>query len=541
MSHKIIIIGIDGGTFNVIKPLVDRGKLPFFGYIMKNGTHGVLKSTFPPVTAPAWTSFMTGKNPGKHGLFDFQRFSHSGERELTYSTDCQSATIWDYLSELGKKILLVNVPMTYPPRPINGICVAGFPVPHNSVYTYPPDKHSRIIDSGYITDWIELSQRNKWASKLSLIKRVEKIRINNFVNLMNEESWDVSMIVISGTDHISHLEWQKGNRNVIENYYIFIDKLFNRLRLKGLFENLTIVVMSDHGFTQSKYVFYLNDWLRKEGYLSYDLNTQKEYDKFGERTQNLMYNKGGQVSKFLKKMGITKNKIISITKKVGLIKLEKYLPHFITSIFPAHNLIPDWNCTKAYMTSNVSKSININLKGRERHGIVEREDFNSLRSEIVEKLKAIEFNENIDIFEYLDFKERFYNGPYLEKAPDIILWPSNQCNIKTGRNKENCFEKVVSAHHATNGIFMMLGDNVKKEHQCNLNITDIVPTLMHILDQKCPDDLDGNVMKDVFINGSEPYKREVRFRKPLKKDFSHDLFDKETERIKQKLKSLGYI
>jgi predicted AlkP superfamily phosphohydrolase/phosphomutase len=537
----MVIIGLDGGTFDIIKPLAEKGRLRFFNRFLQDGSCGVLRSTHPPVTAPAWTSFMTGKNPGKHGLFDFQRINDSGEKVLTYSTDCKSATIWDYLGDTDIKILLVNIPMTYPPMPVNGICISGFPVPHNSCYVFPEDKFTMIKASGYITDWTEILQKNRWRTKANILREVEKKRIEVFANLLKKETWNLSMIVVSGTDHISHLEWQKGNRRAVENYYVFIDHLFNKLDIEGTFTNTSILVMSDHGFTQSEYVFYMNVWLMRQGYLTCKMEFEKTHDRFAEERQKLIYGKRGKLLGFLGAFGLTRENVIFFAKKTGLIRLESYLPHQLVSIFPSRNIIPDWKRTRAYMISNASKGLNINLQGREKNGIVSIQEYEALRLDLIKKLKSVKLPDGSNVFEYVDIRENIYSGPFCEQAPDIILWPSQRCNVKMGKVGENYLEKITEAHHTMEGIFMFKGHTVRKSFNYNLGIEDLAPTIMHFLGLSCPNDMDGVAIKEIFEPLSEPALREVVFRDPLLKAYPGGSYETEESSVINQLKALGYL
>lgn len=540
MNKKTVIIGLDGGTFEIITPLVQRELLPFLAGIIKNGTHGVLKSTRPPVTAPAWTTFATGKNPGKHGLFDFQKIDSSGDRVLTYSTDCKSATLWDYLSESGKRILLVNIPMTYPPMPVNGIVVAGFPVPRNSVYTYPAEKHDWITNLGYLTDQSEIMHKNKWKSRISILKDIERVRIDIFSKLLKSESWDVAMVVISGTDHISHLEWQKGNRKAVEDFYIFIDGLFKNLDERGLFNDASVMLMSDHGFIQSEYIFYINNWLMREGYMK-GITNDNTYDKFLEERRTQLYGKRGRVSKILGKAGLSREKVKFIAKKMGIIRFERYLPHSFSRIFPSKNIVPDWELTKVYAVSQSSKGLNINLAGREKNGIVPVSQYNQLREEIIEKLRSFKLDDGTDVFEYVDIKENIYSGSHTDKSPDILLWPANKCNVKAGKPGSTYLEKIIDAHHTTDGIFILKGSGIKKGYSRDINIEDLAPTLMHLWDLPCPDDLDGIASTDIFENDSHLSKREVKYRSPITRSSDEPELDIDEESIKRQLKSLGYF
>jgi len=540
MAKKLVIIGLDGGTFDIIRPLSAKGKLPFLQGIMQAGVSGVLGSTRPPVTAPAWTSFATGKNPGKHGLFDFQKINASGVMELTYATDCQSATIWDYLSDAGYRVLMVNVPMTFPPKPVNGVCIAGFPVPHNSAYVYPEEKLGWVQSSGYVDDWTTLMQQRRWQSRFNLLREVEKIRLEVFGKLLVKEPWDVAMVVISGTDHISHLEWQKGNRKGVEDYYVYIDNLLNTMEEAGLFQNAAMAVMSDHGFAQSEYVFFLNLWLMQEGYLSYNIKVNQNVEKFIEERQKIVFGRMGNLSRSLGKIGLTRENLLFFAKKTGLIRLEKYLPHRFVSLFPVSSPMPNWEKTKVYTVSS-TKGLNINLKGREPHGIVGKDEYKELCLELVNKLRALRLPDGDEMLEYVDIKENVYHGPFVERASDIVLWPTKRCNALTGQWGKSQLVKVTNAHHAPDGIFMFRGDDIKENYEGKYKLEDLAPTFLHYLELGCPDDLDGRVAKEIFKPGSEPARREIKLLKSITDLSRIEAVAVDEESIASQLKALGYL
>ncbi|OGW52068.1 MAG: hypothetical protein A2Y81_02290 [Nitrospirae bacterium RBG_13_43_8] len=539
-KKKLVIIGLDGGTYNVINPLIQRGNLPFLSKFIKSGTYGTLKSTFPPVTAPAWTSFMTGKNPGNHGLFDFQKIDETGERSLTYSTDCKSATMWEYLSNAGFRHILVNIPMTYPPRKINGICIAGFPVPDNVNYVYPADMFLNIKNKGYITDWTEYYEKNRWKSKIQILKKVEGKRLSIFSDLLNEYPWDIAMVVISGTDHIAHFELQKGNQQAVAEHYEFVDSLLNNLEEQKVFRDAALLVMSDHGFVKTDYIFYLNTWLRSEGYLSYTVGLDKTYDKFAEERRKAVYGKKSGISGLLGALGLTRDNLIYFGKKTGLIRIERYLPHFMIKKIPSRDVSPIWEKTKAYMVSDLSKGININLAGREKYGIVSEKEFSLIRNDVMNKLRLLRDEEGGSIFSYVDTRENVYKGARTNQAADIVLLPSDKFNVKPGRGNKSIQSKIIGARHDIKGIFMFRGQEIKQGFRCDLSLEDLAPTILHFMETGCPNDMDGRVAFEIFADGSESTKRPVNSIEALSTDYDQD-FIQEQESVSSKLKALGYL
>ena len=141
--NKIMVIALDGATFDIIQPMIDRGELPNLSKLMSEGTYDKLLSTIPPETGPAFVTFMTGTNPGRHGITRFVRKSVNQENaEVLNSSHIASKTIWELLSEHGKKLIVLNIPFTFPPIPINGAMVSF----KNGMQTYPPDLKERLID-----------------------------------------------------------------------------------------------------------------------------------------------------------------------------------------------------------------------------------------------------------------------------------------------------------------------------------------------------------------------------------------------------------
>ena len=126
--RKVLVIGLDGATFDLIKPWVDMGYLPTLARLLREGAHGELSSTIPPMTAPAWTSFSTGVNPGNHGLYDWiARDEGTYSFSPTTALNCKAPTIYSLLSDAGRRVCTLNVPMTYPPLPVNGAVISGLP------------------------------------------------------------------------------------------------------------------------------------------------------------------------------------------------------------------------------------------------------------------------------------------------------------------------------------------------------------------------------------------------------------------------------
>ncbi len=211
---KIIVVGLDGATFDLIRPWAAEGYLPVLNKIMQEGAHGELGSTLPPMTSPAWTTFATGVNPGKHRLYDWiAREPDSYRFTPVTALDGKAPTLYSLLSGYGRKVVSLNVPMTYPPTPVNGVMVSGMPAPSTDVrFTYPETLYQEILDA--VGDYVLYPDPGEAYSDsgidafLERLYRSADLRVQTFAYLRQRESPDFAMIVFNGTDTVSHAMWK---------------------------------------------------------------------------------------------------------------------------------------------------------------------------------------------------------------------------------------------------------------------------------------------------------------------------------------------
>ena len=209
-SKRVLVIGLDGATFDLIKPWAGAGELPNLQCILNGGAHASLDSTLPPMTAPAWTSFATGTNPGKHRLYDWiARDPDSYQFSPTTALDGQVPTIYTLLSQAGRRVCALNVPMTYPAQPVNGVMLSGMPAPDlQANISYPPTLLDEIVQ--HTGDYILYPDPGQAYSDsgvdafLQRLYRCTDLRIRAFDYLRSQEDWDFAMMVFNGTDTISH-------------------------------------------------------------------------------------------------------------------------------------------------------------------------------------------------------------------------------------------------------------------------------------------------------------------------------------------------
>ena len=289
-TNRVMVICLDGATFDIIKPMVDKGDLPHISALMRDGSHEKLLSTIPAETGPAFVTFMTGNNPGRHGITRFVSKSVDPDKSvLLNASHIACKTIWERLTENGKKIIVVGVPFTSPPIPVNGAIVSHWnmiPGEYRSIQTYPPDIKERLVKHlGGLDVRKMANERTKEIEEKDFyfFQYNKEFKIAEYIKqtvlfLMDEYDWDFMMFHLNITDAIQHHFWKFMDplhpdhdpasppifMDAISQSYRKADEIIGRVMDKAG-GDVTVLVMSDHGFGPISKKFYINNWLSKIG------------------------------------------------------------------------------------------------------------------------------------------------------------------------------------------------------------------------------------------------------------------------------------
>jgi len=548
---RVFVLGLDGATLDLICPWAEQGKLPNFAKLIRRGVWGRLASVPNMRSAAAWTSFMTGKNPGKHGLFEFYEHTPDYETRFLRGGDRDGVTLWRLLSEAGKKVVVMNVPMTYPAEEVNGLVITGLdaPGPESRQFSYPPGlirdiekMFGRYILEPGLTGLIANGNIDGAVGKLNE-EIDQKVRI--CLHLMREYDWDFFMVVFRSLDAVQHCFWKymdsshpqydaslaAKNGHVIMDFYKKIDDVVGTI-LNTISGNDVFLMMSDHGFG-SKHPAnnQLNQWLSSKGLLRY---IEQDADSLLSRIYCLVERK---TSRSMKE------------------KLVRCLPMLRDRI---HSKLcfggMDWSSTKAY-SDGLFPNVWINVKARQRQGVVgPGKEYKALVEYLKEnllELRDLISNEKIvaNVFE----RSEIYWGDKIQKAPDILVrWrediPIHGIMIKTIREEISGPPlpgedyRVISGDHRFYGIFFAYGDNIKEGIQLEgPSIMDLTPTILHLMSLPIPKDMDGKVLEQMFEEGisREPiFEEETSLpSRPSRSSYSSD----EEECIRERLRGLGYL
>lgn len=564
MGHtKVLIIGLDGATFDLISPWVGEGKLPHLGQLMTEGVHRDLRSTVPPMTFPAWNSFMTGMNPGKHGLYDFmERKPGTFELEVMNATHRKKPTFWEIAGKHKKRCAIIGVPVTYPPQPLNGILISGFDAPYSDRrIMYPASLYAELVEN--VGPYIVSANLKSYLKDGNLDETIETIcqtidrKGDTARYIFRKENWDLKTIVFGESDLAIHYFWKFHDKDsplspsleTLGTQFDPIFKIYERIDfhigrlLSDIDEDTTVLVVSDHGAGGTGLTnLYLNNFLATQGLL--------EFKKVSLR--------------FLQKRLDFFKSLIRIILPKSMVKLLRF-GKFNTALKIESSLRYsgiDWSRTKVFADENYyHPGIFINLKGREKYGIVQTDEFEHLVEQVIEiftSWKNPQTNENIVTF--ITRRADIYEGENQERFPDLIIsWntegdysylfkPSftegTLCPLRSLSDDEitHPFMLNHTGSHRDLGVCILHGPSIKKNVQLNeANIIDIAPTVCYLLDIPVPKEMDGAVLLDSFhAEGRvEPQYSTVTVDHPPQP--SQSLPTDESDLIRKRLKDLGYL
>lgn len=546
---KVFVIGLDGATFDLIQPLIAQGFLPNLKNLMARGAWSELTSTVPPVTASAWNSFMTGKNPGGHGLFDFmQRRKNSYDLTPISSHDRDGKTVWDLAGEAGKQSVVMGVPITYPPTPLQGVMVTGMLTPRGAPdYTYPAELKNEIAQNvgEYVVYSDEVYAKGRGEIFLNALQYSIQQRAKTARYLLQKYPWDLGILVFPETDTVCHGLWwaydathhQHRQENAekfkhgIREIYQAIDARIGEL-VAALPADTTIIVMSDHGHGPLRNFLYVNNFLKQRGYL-------KIKNTLASQLKNLAFD-----------AGLTPRAVYGMLLNLGLGKLRRTMDKrragrgMLKRFFLSLNDV-DWANTRAYSVGYIGE-VHINLKGREPQGIIEPgAAYETLRDELIRDLRAMQLPDGSPLVEHIWKKEEIYSGAHVWDAPDILFLPKNLETIafgdfEFGSNKILEPSYGVSSSHRMNGILIAAGSQIRAKPRIapTPNLTDLAPTILHALNLPVPPDMNGRVLNEIFAETrAVEYGGSAAAERADGEGYSPD----EQAEVIERLKDLGYI
>jgi len=555
-GRKVFIVSLDGATFDVLQPLARQGYLPTLEKMMACGVTANLESVIPPVTAPAWTSFMTGKNPAKHGIFDFTRFDPEDRAtKLNNADHIRSKTLWQILSEKGRRVIVVNLPYTYPPSKVDGIMVSGWDVPSiEASFTYPEGLRAQIFekisDYGSTLDlslWNLLDTKSDQQFELFISKLVRSFQqgFELAYFLLQENEWDVCMVHFQQTDWIQHKLWnyieeacihsanKHSRMEKVRECYREFDQLVGKLLQNVESLRPITVVLSDHGFGRYRGSIFPNYFLRQWGYfhLVDDAETRLRdvFRRSRFRTIRQLYDSSAKLKHSLSDGRQTKK--------------FKSWGELAAANIPKQKSLIDWKRTKvAAVAGSETAHLFVNLVGRGSEGIVQPgAEYESLISDLVSRFRDLRHSETgakllTRVARGSEIYRQSQEGILL---PDIVLIPQEGFGVSFTIS-EAPPEISNEGSHRHNGVLLMQGEGLKiPTENFHPNLIDIAPTVLHLLGLPVPTDMDGRVLEEIFSDLQPVEYEDVDNSK--ESDTATEYTAEETELIQLRLKGLGYV
>lgn len=547
---KVVVIGIDGGTFDLFVPWMEQGHMPALSLLVKQGTSGELMTTYPPLTCPAWWSLSTGKNPGRFGCYHFWQIaprSYEIKRSKSYGPGT-NLELWDILNDAGLSCGIVNNPIMFPPARIRDYAVAGCFASAKSDFTWPRDFRKTLDmvagEGGYELDSLTCESKSDESTAADCRRVLEKRRKVICHLLAQGNRPDFFLGVITESDRMCHRllnRMGKGDALAEKSERLLVD-FFRSLdsaiadMLAALAEDDHVIVMSDHGFGNRDRGFYINEWLRREGYLT--LKTGSVGGRLKSRVRRKVNN--ALISLNLRdyvKAKVPGGLLARLAPAGDLEGKGETIYDYI------QNGLIDWRNTKAVALQD--GLIYLNTEDRPQGIIRFGAEYEALRDELIKKLGHIANpGTGLRLSTEIYRREEIFQGNYMAEAPDLYLAIENYsiAAFPNIRRDGRLMGPLELAGHRRNGMVIFKGPHIHAGRKIEAaQIIDLAPTILHIMGVPIPSDMDGKILWDLFADGSE-LSRDASFQKPKyrhRKSLAPDPED--DEKIRKCLEELGYL
>lgn len=535
MSSRAVVIGLDGAAWHLLDPMIEAGVMPRLGALKARGASGTLTSTVPTYTPPAWTSAVTGVNPGRHGVYGFIEGNAQAERqELMHSGKIKAPTLWEIANDQGRRCGIYNLPLTYPPRPLDGWMVSGMMTPgygeQQPDFVYPAEHQPKILGwaPGYVLD-VHANYEQDWRDEGLARRALASIeqRYTVLRNLLDTDPVDVLFTVQESPDRIQHVYYRYMdpsdplyNTDAGARMRDEVLKCFAKLdEIVGLLDDWAgdtagIQVVSDHGFTAWEVSVHLNALLEQWGYL-----------------------KLKPAAKAMQ-TGVARS-LIPVAKR--------FLPRKVAREAKGRTFAAiDWANTKAFASPIPQQGVFVNLAGRERFGCVPEGELAAIKDDLVRRFKELQAPDGSPATDKVYRSEEVFHGDAIADAPDVLpVMRDHRFELDDELFHRKPFTDVSDmprgVHHP-DGVIVVAGPGAR-EGKVSASVMDVLPTMLYQAGLKVPDGLDGKVITDAFDPGHLK-DRPVETTAPLSstaKDEASPYSQAEEAQIEEALRGLGYL
>ncbi len=526
---RLLIIGIDGATWNVLDDDVLNNHMPNLHRLQNLGSWGVLRSCDPPITPAAWTTCITGCQPYTHGVVGFRDYAFkTNNLSISTADSCRVPTLWEHLSDQHYTVASINVPWTYPCRPVNGVIVAGYGVPGmNADFSYPKafgkELLNAIPDYDILADWThgDMNDMALLDKNISEIENRFRQRVRAAQFAAEKFNPDVMMVQFQNTDLLQHFAYSWVDRNTRDRYPQQRDRIFKMfgdldqcigdlLKTAGG-HDLHIAIVSDHGLCRMRGMIRPNALLYQWGYLQ----------------------PKPVIHRMLRRMHRNVQKLTPAKKQRMNLELKTPV---------------NWKKSKAMVVyPALLGHIYLNVKGRNKDGCVDPgREYHAIIEDLRNRFSALKDPQTHQpVFESVQTPAERYgtDNPDPQIVGDLILVPAQGYIVHQSASRKAEPVKIVpddsvAGCHCYEGIYLFSGPNVKQGRNKTAHIVDVAPTLYALLGAKVPDYIDGKPLLHLFeksVQVDRLHTDAVHIRK------QHELSENEQLLIQQKLSELGYM
>lgn len=493
MPTTAAVIGLDGAAWHLLEPLIGQGVMPRLQALRARGAWGTLESTVPTYTPPAWTTAFTGVNPGRHGIYGFvQGHAQHARPGLVHSGRVKAATIWEMANAQGARTGIYNVPLTYPPQPLDGWMVSGMMTPGYDVrlkgFVYPDKWEDPILDDWapeyevdtivhYEQDWRDATLCDRALVTLRKRKRVLE-------ELLERDPVRVLFTVLETPDRLQHVYYRYMNpgdalygSTEAETMRPHIAECFSAMDdIVGTLEDYAdgggVIVCSDHGFTAWEASVHVNALLQQWGYLKL---------------------KPGATAM---QSGVAR-RVVPAAKR--------FLPRKLARRAKGRTFAAvDWSKSRAFASPIPLQGLFINLRGREPFGIVPESDLETLKDELTARFSELRGPDGEPVTDRVWRSEEVFSGDAIDGAPDLMpVMRDHRFELDDElfhRNAFSDFGHLPRGQHHLDGMVIVAGDGVEAGARIEGHVADVCPTLLHLAGLKVPSGLDGKVLTRAFTS-----------------------------------------
>ena len=475
-----VVFGLDGAHFELIEPWIEAGELPNLQRAIDSGVTADLESVLPPVTSPNWKSYLTGKNPGKFGIFWWENVD-TDEKRIFYPSHRKNreTEYWEVLAE-EEKTGVIGVPTTFPPKQAGEFVLSGAPDGSNEGFAYPEELEARLVDE---YDYKVTAKSELRATPDKAAEEILDLIDTRFTvarDLFEENDLDFLQVTTFYINSLHHYFWD--HEYTKRGWKIIDDHLGEFLE-----EGHDVVLMSDHGSNEIETVFHINSWLEQEGYLQLDAGA----------------------AKLVHRLGINRDRVLRILSPLGLQGLAtRFAPQFVLDLVPDEQ----GELPRESKTSNIDwAATDVVASGQGPIYLTADEgttEYERTRERLIEQLECLEGPNGQSIISAAHRGEDVYSGEYADEAPDVVVEQARGVHIQGSIGREEVFSEPVEdgwkGENKREGLFVATGPSFDQGDVESLSILDLAPTLLHLRGRRIPGDMDGEVRRDVFAPESEP-------------------------------------